>query len=270
MKKKLLFISIVLLLSNTHAQKLEQSKENLKKDLGYDMIQSETKTDNSDSTFSNSLIYDLIARPIIFIGSYLTYGLLVETFIERDKKHAYMELTPYPYINNLKGDYAFEANEVAFKRFDISNQFITNMDNIYGNNLNIKYRFLKRVSVEYNQLYLLESKNSQFFMHDLTANYYRVRTEYLSLNYGMGISYIHSGVNKTYFTYNTGIEYFLSIPLSLSLEHRGTPLPKYGVYQSKIKFNYHIKQFTLQAGINFYNIGDIHYKMLGLGGKVYL
>ncbi|MGY5355435.1 hypothetical protein [Wenyingzhuangia sp. IMCC45467] len=270
MKKKLLILGVVLSFMDTYAQKLERSKENLKKDLNYHITNSQIGTDENDNSTSNSLAYDLIAKPIMFIGGFLTYGLLIETFIEREKKHAYMELTPYPYINNLKGDYAFEANEVSFTRFDISNQFVTDMNYTQGNNLNIKFRFLERVNIEYNQLYLLENNNNQFFMHDLTANYYRIRTEHMTLNYGMGISYVHSGVNKAYFTYNTGIQYFFNIPLSLSLDHRGTPFSRYGIYQTKLNFNYHIKQFVFQVGINFYNIGNVHYKMLGLGGKVYL
>lgn len=275
MKKKLLLLGLSIFPLIFYAQKLDKAKANLKKDLVQDVAHEvsyskDTDDDDEDSSFGNYLIYELIAKPIAIIGSYLTYGLLFETAAERNGKHAYMELTPHPYLKNLRGDYAFEANEVAFTRVDISNQLLTDMNNTFGNNLNVKFRFLERANLEYNQLYLLESNKSQFFMHDLTANYYRVRTPQLSLNYGLGISYVHSSVNKAYFTYNTGINYFLSVPLSISLEHKGTPFSKNGIYQTKLNFNYHIHRYALHIGYHFYDIGNVHYKMFGLGGKIYL
>ncbi|MDO3693885.1 hypothetical protein QVZ41_03355 [Wenyingzhuangia sp. chi5] len=272
MKKNLLLLGLSLLPMIFNAQKLDKAKTNLKKDLVYEVSYSEAGSEKEEeqTSFKNDLAYDLIVKPIVFIAGYLTYGLFVESGMEG--KHSHMELTPYPYLNNLKGDYAFEANEVAFTRFDISNQFLTDQSNTYGNNLNVKFRFLERASVEYNQLYLLESKKytSQFFIHDLTANYYRIRTNHLSLHYGLGVSYAHSGVNKAYFTYNTGISYFMNVPLSISLEHRGTPFSENGIYQTNLNFNYHIRNYAIQAGFNFYNIGNVHYKMFGLGGKIYL
>ena len=276
MKQKLLLLCLLLSPIVFYAQKLNKAKNNLKKDssykVSYDKIEIEDNQSDKTSSFQHDLAYELIAKPILFITSYVGYGLLVETVMEKEGKHAYMELTPYPYINHLKGDYAFEANEVTFTRFDISNQFLTDQNNTYGNNLNVKFRFLKRASVEYNQLYLLETQKytSQFFTHDLTANYYRVRTQHLSLHYGLGVSYAYSGVNKAYFTYNTGISYFMNVPLSISLEHRGTPFSVNGIYQTKLNFNYHINNYVIQAGFNFYNIGNVHYKMFSLGGKIYL
>lgn len=272
MNQKLLTLILSLFISTMFSQKLDEAKNNLKKDLTSEVSYSKDKSDtkNENVSFKEILAYELIVKPIVFISTYLAYGLFVEFPLE--EKHSQMELVPYPYINQLRGDYAFRANEVVFKRFDISNQFLTDLNHTFGNNLNVKFRFLERANIEYNQLYLLEyynSNNSQFFMHDITANYYRIRLHNFSLNYGLGLSHVHSDIEKTYFTHNTGFQYFLKAPISISLEHKGTASSN-GVHQTKFNFNYHKNKLTLQAGFNFYDIGNIKYKMFALGGKIYL
>ncbi|NJB81411.1 hypothetical protein [Wenyingzhuangia aestuarii] len=258
------------------SQKLEKSKTHLKKkDLNIEVNSSSSSVyeEDDDSSFGEVLFVDLVAKPIIFLAKVVTLELFIESYLEKDGKHPYMELTPHPYLDNLVGDYTYNSTTYKPIRLDISNQLVFDAQNIMGNNLNAKFRFLQRGSIEYNQLYLYESikgKTSQLFLHDITANYYRIRTNSFSLHYGLGASYVHSSVNKAYFTYKMGFQYFFKIPLSLEVEHRGTLITNDGVYQTNLGVNYYYKNYALKAGIQFYDIGNVNYQMFAFGGKVYL
>ncbi|MEN8804184.1 MAG: hypothetical protein ABF278_00985 [Wenyingzhuangia sp.] len=274
MKYKFLVFSLLLFSIPLSAQKLDKAKEGLKENITAPKTSSEKNIQNEKNfSFGDYMAYELLIRPLVWITTKVTYGIFVESFFEQNTKHSKMKLTPHPYANKMRGDYTIDTNGFVANRVDLSNVVLTDMNHTYGNNLNVKFRFLERTNIEYNQLYLLESDNdirSQFFMHDLTVNYYRIRTKKICLNYGLGASYVHSQVNKAYFTYNTGVSYFLSVPLSLGLEYKKTPFYDNGITQTKINFNYHVRQYAMEAGYRFYQIGNVSYKMVALGAKVYL
>lgn len=272
---KITLLFICLLSISSFSQKLNTSKKNLKqKELSLkNETSSSTVNDNGDESIGNQLFIDLVVKPLFFMAKVITYELLIESVSEANKNHPYMELTPHPYYNKLRGDYTFNSSTYKPLRLDISNQFLFDGHQIFGNNLNTKFRFLQRGGLEYNQVYLRESvqgKDEDFFMHDLTANYYRVRTKSFTLHYGMGATFVHSGVNKAYFTYKTGMEYFFKIPISLSFNHRGTPITNQGIYQTNLNLNFYKKNFALKTGVQFYQIGGVNYRMFAFGGKIYL
>lgn len=275
MPKIIILFYCFVLSSSCFSQKLNKAKESLKKkDLSVEIEKQHTSTQNNgeEGSFKEELFYEFVIKPVVFLAKAATYELLIQSIFEEKKHHPWMELTPHPYLDTLRGDYTFDSETSKPIRFDIFNQFLFDGHHTSGNNLNAKFRFLQRGSIEYNQLYLLENKNetSQFFAHDITANYYRIRTQCFSLHYGLGATFVHSGINRAYFSYKTGIEYFFKLPISISLEHSGTPINENGISQTKASINIFKKKYAFSSGLQFYKIGAVDYRMFAVGGKIYL
>ncbi|MGY6649369.1 hypothetical protein [Wenyingzhuangia sp. IMCC45574] len=277
---KITLLVACLLSMAVFSQKLDKSKSNLKSSTSSNSSSNSSSSsyendddDDDENSFGEELFLEFIVKPIALVAYATTVEIFIQSHLEEDGNHLYMDLTHHPYSDNQKGDYIYEPDFYNPTRLDLSNQLLFDGNRIFGNNLNAKLRFAQRASLEYNQTYLHESVKGtsyQFFMHDLTANYYRVRTESFTLHYGLGATYVHSGVNKAYFTYKTGMEYFFNRPISIDFEHRGTMGDLSSIYQTNFNINFYKKNYALKAGINLYRIGGVNYNMVGLGGKIYL
>lgn len=274
---KITLLVACLLSMSVFSQKLDKSKSNLKNSSTSQSSSSSSSSsyeddDDDEYSFGEELFIEFILKPIALVAYATTVEIFIQSHLEEKGNHVYMDLTHHPYSDNQQGDYIYKPEFYNTTRLDFSNQFLFDGNRIFGNNLNAKLRFAQRASLEYNQTYLNESVNGksyQFFMHDLTANYYRVRTESFTLHYGLGATYVHSGVNKAYLTYKTGMEYFFNKPISVDFEHRGTMGESSGIYQTNFSINFYKKYYALKAGMNLYRIGGVNYTMVGLGGKLY-
>jgi hypothetical protein len=181
--------------------------------------------------------------------------------------HSAQISTPSQYGNFIYND----ANDFALARLDISNSVVIEDKNLYGNNLNLNFRFAKRLDLEVGYLQLIEKVNGQtegFSLVTSMLNYHRVRTQRFDLWFGLGAMYVANDVKKWGFAYGAGAEWFIAQPISILASYKGTSIHSQEVSKSKILLNYHLKNYRISSGYEHFSLGVSNIDAFSLGFRV--
>jgi len=179
--------------------------------------------------------------------------------------------TPIPYENNQYGEYAkFDKNDEAYRvnLFQASVNYSSGKYRINGLHVNLEYRFsdLIGITVRHNHFY---EKNfdeiENLNLSGLTFDYYRIREEYISAWWSLGISYLANEVNSVGFRYGIGARIFVKKPISVLLSWQQDFINSEIINESKINVDYHLKKLNLFVGYNFYNITSIKTPSVTIG-----
>jgi hypothetical protein len=258
-----LFFSLTL-----HSQsKLKSAKENI----------NTTKTKTSSKTSFRKSTPGFPSRmhaandPSVFrffaeITYKMTLGVLYFTFIESPweltSKHSKSVLTPYPYSADHLGEFAYEPSrkDKTF-RLQISSEYLSNQNRIKGTYSKIDIQFAKRFGLTADCVSLSEnipilSHTDEYAHSTFLVNYYRIRTEKMSLWYGMGLRYAMNGIHKAGFAYSLGTRIFIKKPLSLESHLTGSKINGSSINQFGNKVKYHFKQSYFSLGWNLWTLGS--------------
>ena len=138
--------------------KLEKAKKGLsQKSSNFSFTRATTRNIHNSSRNDYGLLGGL-ATVFIEIGLYATYYGLIETPIEQERLASKGFITKYPYQMDHRGNYAYDWNEdTNLSRITISNRFIAENSELYGNHINADFRFFRRFGVEADYLQLWEN-----------------------------------------------------------------------------------------------------------------
>jgi len=253
--------------------RLNRAKQDLNKDKSSpSSYSSSSSSDNDDSDFWEILLLEAFIEPVVYVGGFVSYGLLIETKWEREGQMHFAEFTPYPYANGKSGNFMYEPEftdeNLTPVRFDINNSLVKTDSKLYGNHLNLDFRFEKRFSINAGYLQLFEeslSGKESFSLFNVSFNYYRIRTPRFVLWYGPGVSYVANDVNRFGFTLNVGAEWFIANPISLFANHKHAFLGSNSIDVFESRLKYHLNRYNISGGYERYQLGKVPISNFGVG-----
>lgn len=261
----IMFLFAMNLASYAQTGKLEKGKESLKESSSSSNATSSTTSTTKKSGRrtrnynDNSSFRSFFAGIFIDLFAYTAYGVAIESPFELNGRMHDAELANYPYQSSFHGNFIYtDSINYNITRFDITNNFILENSNLYGNNFGVDFRFLKRFGLEFDYLYLTEKTNrnrDQFSLYSALINYHRIRTQKLDAWFGLGVMHVGYNVNKTGFGVGLGTEWFVAKPISLKFSHKWTNINSREVNNTKLLLKYHIKNYHISSGYEHFKIG---------------
>lgn len=269
---KALFVIYILVFNFTitcfsQEGKLDKAKKSLteKSEENSEYTQSISTSTNSNIISSGNIFIDIIGT----FAFYLTYGVLIESPPEMNTKMHDAEISVYPFKIAKSGNYLYtDSTNYKIVRFDISNNFVIENKNLYGNDLNVDFRFLKRMGIEVDYLQLFENVgdiSDKLSVFSAMVNYHRVRIQRLDVWFGLGAMYVGNTVNKAGFSYGIGAEWFIKKPISLLASFKGSSINQRSVNKTKLLLKYHLKNYQISSGYQHFTIGDASINAFSLG-----
>lgn len=273
MNQKFLFLSLIfsLFYLNIFGQdgKLNKAKESLKEEKS---TTNNVKSSRS-STSSNTRLFDENTNPFVqifgYIFAYTAYGLAFETPFERNGRMHDAEISKFPYQKASHGNFIYtDSINYNLTRFEIYNHFFIENSNLSGNDFGVEFRFLKRFSMDVNYTTFSEKINGQkdsFDMFSAMLKYYRIRTQRFDAWFGLGVRSVFNDVKKNGFLLGFGGEIFVAKPFSLTASHKWTSLNNQSVNNTKLLLKYHINNYRITSGYEFYKLGVSEINAFSLG-----
>lgn len=267
--KDLLVIFILIFTITCFSQegKLEKAKKSLTEETNSNNGYTQSTSSGTRESFisSGNIFIDVIGT----IAFYLTYGIIIESPMEMNTKMHDAEISQYPYKVQKSGNYLY-TDSINYKltRFDISNNFLIENKYLYGNDLAIDFRFLKRMGIEVDYLQLfekVENMTDKLSVFSAMINYHRVRTQRLDIWFGLGALYVGNTVKKTGFSYGVGGEWFIKNPISLLVSYKGAVLNQKPVNKTKILLKFHLKNFHIASGYQHFTFGVTSINAFSMG-----
>ncbi|MDH7445993.1 outer membrane beta-barrel protein [Aquimarina sp. 2201CG14-23] len=276
MKQTIFTLSLFLTISSLSFSqgKLEKAEKGLSKRNSSSSSISSSRGSGSSSFNDDPLWGDLI-MVFVEIGLYATYYGLIESPAEQENSASSAFITKYPYYNTNKGNYAYDwGGDTNLTRITLSNRFIAENKELYGNHLNIDFRFLRRVSIEADYLQLWENNtffgNNSLATFTFLAKYHRVRTERFNAYWGIGATYVGGSVEELGFTYGIGAEYFFAKPLSIEVNYNQTIINTRSSDKLNALLNYHLNRFRVTGGYEYLRIGGIDFSTFSAGIGIFI
>lgn len=272
--KKIGIICFLLLTFKLQAQNtLDKAKESVKTDketrsntdpgTGYNSNSSSngnanfSRANNSDEGFFDSFLAQLAYQ--------ITLGLAKTVFIEspweEESKSHFSTITKYPYFETSKGDFNY-SNDENYKsaRFQLGTEYLSTNTHIKGNYTKVDFQFANRFSATADFVYLNENdfnnEKTTYTHVTVLANYYRIRTERMSLWYGLGARMPMSGINKVGFAFTLGTRIFIVKPISVESHFIGSVVHGSNINQFSNKIIYHKQNKFFNAGYSQFKIGS--------------
>ncbi|WP_298779459.1 hypothetical protein [uncultured Polaribacter sp.] len=277
MDKKILLIAVFVFGFNTNNfcqnGKLYKGKESLKTTNSSSSNKGTTKISRSRRHYNNEEIRSPFASIIWGIFAYTVYGVAVESPWEKDSKMHDAEIAHYPFEKTTHGNFIYtDSINYNLARFDITNSFVIENSNLYGNNLGVNFRFLRRFAIDVDYLYLKENVNSindSFYLYAALLKYYRIRTQKFDAWFGLGAMHVANDVHKTGFGLGFGAEWFIAKPISLEFTHKWTNINSQEVHKTKVYLKYYLKNYHISSGYEHFKIGvsKINAFSIGVGAS---
>jgi len=208
---------------------------------------------------------------VAWFVSEITYGILIESFLEKDTPMHDAELTPYPFFNPGEGDYTYDKEHTSF-RVEAFGSMITDIHKNITGEIGGRIRFLKRMSVDLSYTHLSGIPELSGDFHSQTRlmfNYYRIRTRQFELWYGLGALFSENKKYNPAVNFNVGAELFLPPKISVSGQGDWGYFEQGVVKNYQLQLNYHISRWRLYAGLKNYRITGYHLNTLQAGLKYY-
>jgi hypothetical protein len=264
-KTVILFFLFALICFHSFSQdgKLEKAKESLKSTNSSGSAGTiSAKSSNSSPTTRNndvSGIQNLFARIIWYVAAYTVYGAVFESPWEMKGRMSAAEIANYPYKEAKYGNFIYtDATNYNITRFDFYNHFLIESENLYGNDLGVDFRFLKRFALDINYTTFAEKINGNrdaFNMFSSLLKYHRIRTQRFDAWFGFGFRRIFNDVNKTRFLIGFGGEIFIAKPISLVASHKWATVNSQSVRNTKLLLKYNINNYRIATGYEHYKLG---------------
>jgi len=257
MKTMTILILLISAINVSMAQnKLGKAKENLSEtspqEFSHDGDQPSSSSDG-ESKFLENLVFEALY--------FVSYGTLIGQLEPRS-------FYAYPYADGQHGEYMQIEKGAPGKRseFMISNTMIFHSE-VYGNDLKLNYRFLPFLGVEANHLHFFDhqGENTDLGISSMMLNYYRIRENSVSGYWGLGATYVGSGVNTAGFAYNLGMDIYVGKPVSFGLAWKQSFINEETINEFKILARYHLKRIVIHGGFSYYKIGSENFPSTAIG-----
>lgn len=255
-------ITIIILLMSTmtvtFAQgKLDKAKEGLSKSSSQESFSNSDDGNSNTHSGGNGILEGLVIEALYFV----TYN----TFIGEIQPRAFY---PHPYAYGQHGEYHNLEMESYGKKSKlmISNTVAVRSD-MYGNDLKLNYRFIPVLGLEANHLHFFDNtvENIELGISSIMLNYYRIRENRVTGFWGLGATYVGSDVNTTGFSYNLGLDIYVSNPVSLGLFWKKSFINESSINEFRALGRYHINRFAIHGGFIHYNLGGEQFPSAALG-----
>jgi hypothetical protein len=256
--------------------KLEKAKESLKTTNSSGNIGTfSAKSSNSSSSTRNndfSGIENPFARIIWYVTAYPFYGVFFESTWERKGRMSAAEISNYPYKEAKYDNFIYtDATNYNISRFDFYNHFLIESKNLYGNDLGVDFRFLKRFALDINYTTFSEKINGNrdaFNMFSALLKYHRIRTQRFDAWFGLGCRRIFNDVNETRALIGFGGEIFIAKPISLVASHKWATVNSQSVRNTKLLLKYNINNYRIASGYEHYKLGVSKINVFSIGVEV--
>lgn len=244
---------------------LQQNPEHIQ---GNDDENQPEETQNEGTGHVDS-VNESIGSPFLNFLIFLTVGS------SKIESHLHNVVTPYPYHNDLSGNYEdpWYSSSTKKMRWDIANQFLFSLDDVWANHLALKFRPFQYfyLQSDYHQLWESNhlSGHSSLSLFSLHFCFDRLRFEKFNLGWVLGVDYIGNGWNKAGFSYGLNMEIFPFKPISFFGSAQWSKVNSLPVNEFEIQSKYHLNQFFLSFGFELLKIASPTYKFVSIGGGVY-
>lgn len=242
--------------------KLNKAKESLKSTSSSSNTSSSSTSKSkrsSNSNDSDSIFGGFFAQIFIKLFAYSAYGVAIESPFEKEGRMHDAEIAHYPYELASQGNFIYtDSINYNVTRFDVYNRFLVENKNLYGNNLGVDFRFLRRFSLNVDYVYFAEKVNGKkdnFNMFSALLKYHRIRTQRFDVWFGLGATHVANNVNETGFTFGFGGELFIKKPISLLASHKWVSINNQSIRNTKLLLKYHIKNYRFSSGYEHYKLG---------------
>lgn len=231
---------------------------------------SRTSSSSSDADYSNSdsegALSQVIGEAILHGMAFITYGTLIGDVEPRS-------FNAYPYTDGDEGEYRKNFDQPKGKQslVRLSNTVILN-SYLVGNDVKLNYRFVPFLGAEVNHLHFFErsSEKTDLGITSLMLNYYRIRENRVSGYWGLGATFVGSGVNTVGFTYDLGLDVYVANPVSLGFSWKQAFINSSPVNEFCALARYHLNKIAFQGGFVHYKIGSVNYPSGVLGVEIRL
>jgi len=243
--------------SSFSQSRLKNAKENLSQNdlntISYNNSSVESK--HKKNTFLTFLFVELIAEPLLWGGKTLLIG-----------KKEVRVFNPIPYENNHYGEYLkFDKNDYGYRvnLLQASINYSSGKYRINGLHVDLESRFSDLIGITARHSHFDETENLD--LSGLTFNYYRIREEYISAWWSLGVCYLANKVNSVGFRYGVGTRIFVKKPISVLLSWQQNFINSETINESKINVDYHLKKLNVFVGYNHYNLAAIETSSITIG-----
>ncbi|MCG8311281.1 MAG: hypothetical protein MI975_28090 [Cytophagales bacterium] len=257
MKRTILTVLLICLSIHTFGQgKLERAKEDLseKSDSGsFTTTSTEASSDDVGDGFVGGIVVELL-----YVA---TYGLLIGELQPRS-------FYSYPFAEGPHGEYQITEGGYFPKRSSLTVSNTTAFQSsTFSNDFRVNYRFIPALGLEANHLHFLDRRdqNEQLGISSILLNFYRIREKNVTGYWGMGGTYAGDGVNTWGFSYNLGLDIYISDPVSLSLFWKQSFINDSSINEFRGLVRYHLKRFAVHGGFIHYQLGDEGFPSAAVG-----
>ncbi|AUC85723.1 hypothetical protein CW731_10680 [Polaribacter sp. ALD11] len=277
MKKKILILSLLFafICSYSFSQdgKLDKAKESLKSTKSSESSGTRSakrsKSSSTSTTNNSNDIENPFARIIWYAAAYTVYGAVFESPWEMAGRMSTAEISNYPYKESKYGNFVYtDATNYNITRFDVYNHFLIESKNLYGNDIGVDFRFLKRFALDINYTTFSEKVNGKrdsFNMFSTLLKYHRIRTQRFDAWFGLGFRRIFNDVKETRFLMGFGGELFIAKPISLVASHKWATVNSKSVRNTKLLLKYNIKNYRISSGYEHYKLGVSNINAFSIG-----
>tara|TARA_B110000091_G_scaffold194718_1_gene220820 strand:- start:7109 stop:7945 length:837 start_codon:yes stop_codon:yes gene_type:complete len=274
-KKLLTIVFIISIHLGFYAQdgKLKRGKESINSSsIGSSSIK-KSKRNKRKSRDTNSFVEAIFVDVILGVFEHVIPGFFFGFPGERESDMYSAKITKYPYQNLKQGNFAYtDSTNYTATRFDFINNFVIENNNLYGNNFEVNFRFLKRWALDVDYLYLIEKNNGNrdsFSLYSALLKYYRIRSQMFDAWVGLGTMHITSDVNKNGLVVGFGAEAFIVKPVSLEFSLKKGFINESTLIKTKVLAKYHLKNYHISSGYEHFKIGvsKINTFSLGIGAS---
>jgi len=256
--KKLLILLLLIPALSFGQSKLKDAKSNLSSRSSSSSGSSISRTSSGGGGYGAGFFGDLFIELFAFVGYDTFFGQL-----------EYRHFTPYPYYySNVNGeyDYGFIENDKKSQLRLGANYLVGNIVNSIE--INARYRPSPLWGFELmHQSFFEEVRNGTEYLDvtSLGANYYRLRERFITGWFGLGATYVGSGVNTFGPMINIGTEIYPFKPISLHGSYQYSHINTSNVTNFRTQLKYHVKQKAFYLGYHDISIGNVKASGMVLG-----
>jgi len=206
------------------------------------------------------LFAKLIFKPLVWAGKSLIIG---------DKE--VRVFNPVPYENNHSGEYLeFDKNDDDYRIYllQASMNYSSGKYQINGLHTDLEYRFSDLIGITARHSHFYErnfGKTENLDLSGFTFNYYRIREEFITAWWSLGVSYLANSFSSVGLRYGIGARIFVKKPISVLLSWQQDFINSETINECKVNLDYHLKKLNIFVGYNHYNFASVKTPSMTIG-----
>lgn len=259
---KLIFILCLSFSVSIFSQsRLKKAKENIlkKPSNSFTNSGSSDKKKDKNNSFGTYLFSKFVFKPLVWAGKSLVIG-----------NKEVRVFNPLPYENNNSGEYLKlnDKEDYRINLLQVSTYYSSGKYRINGLHIDLEYRFSDLIGITARHSHFYENyfgETENLDLSGLTFNYYRIREEFITVWWSLGVSNLANNVNSIGFRYGLGAQVFIKKPISILLAWQQDFIGSETINECKINVVYHLKKLNVFTGYNHYNLASVKTPSIVIG-----